>query len=151
MTFFLLNSYFYFLTKFFIKSTYYVQVFLFFFFKVIIFTLKQIQESLIKQFLFLIKYYHRNDLIWVDGFLLDFLQKKSIDLWLRKFVIYNGFIFSERLVFDYVVRVYLDNLLWPLHHVSILESSNVLEMLSSIIFFYFLLFTLLALFVLFIF
>jgi len=80
MTFFLLNSYFYFLTKFFIKSTYYVQVFLFFFFKVIIFTLKQIQESLIKQFLFLIKYYHRNDLIWVDGFLLDFLQKKSIDL-----------------------------------------------------------------------
>ena len=147
----MLNSYFYLLTKFLVKIIFYTQIFSFFFFKIIVFTLSQVQLSLIRQFLFLLKYYHRNELIWVDGFLLDFLQKKSIDIWLRKFVIYTGFIFSERLVFDYVVRVYLDNLLWPLHHISVLESSNVLEMLSSIIFLYFLLFTLLVLFALFIF
>ena len=93
-------------------------------------------------FSFLLRFYHRNELIWVDGFLLDFLQKKSIDLWLRKFVIYTGFLFSERLVFDYVVRIYLDNIIWPLHYIGVSESENVVEMLSTTLYFYFLLFTL---------
>ena len=48
--------------------------------------------------------------MWVDGFLFDFLQKKSIDIFLRKFVINTGYVFSERMVFEGVVRVYLDNL-----------------------------------------
>jgi hypothetical protein len=60
---------------------------------------------------FLPTYYHRNELLWQDGFLFDFLQKKSADVWLRKFVINTGYLFSERLVFDQVIRVYLDNLL----------------------------------------
>jgi len=86
-------------------------LFLITFFKVVTFTLNQFQLLCIKQFIFLQKYFARNELIWVDGFLLDFLQKKSIDIFIRKFVIYTGFIFSERLVFDYVVRIYLDNIL----------------------------------------
>jgi hypothetical protein len=94
---------------------------------------------------FLPTYYHRNELIWVDGFLLDFLQKKSADLWLRKFVIYTGFLFSERLVFEYLVKLYLDNLLWPLHFFGILEAENTIEMLTSVIFLYFSLFTIIAL------
>lgn len=102
-----------------------------------------VQSSILKNALFLPAYYHRNELIWVDGFLLDFLQKKSVDLWLRKFVIYTGFIFSERLVFEFIVRVYLDFLLWPLHYNSILETSNVTEMLAINIFFYFSIFILL--------
>ena len=100
---------------------------------------------LVKNFVFLPKYYSRNENIWVDGFLFDFLQKKSADLWIRKFVIYTGFIFSERLVFDSVVRVYLDNVLWPLHYFGSLEANNVLEMLLINIFFYFLLFAVIIL------
>ena len=111
------------------------------------FVLLQYKLFLLKNFTFLPKYYIRNELIWLDGFLLDFLQKKTADIWIRKFVIYTGFIFSERLVFDFVVRIYLDNLLWPLHRVSVLEVSNVTEMLSSQIFLYFFLFTLLVLFI----
>jgi len=100
----------------------------------------------IYNFVFLPTYYTRNENVWVDGFLFDFLQKKSADLWIRKFVIYTGFIFSERLVFDSVVRIYLDNVLWPLHYFGSLEANNVLEMLLINIFFYFLLFALLILF-----
>jgi len=82
-------------------------------------------------------YYIRNENLWIDGFLFDFLQKKTMDAWIRQWVIYTGFLFSERLVFDAVVRIYLDNIIWPLHDKSIFESSNVSEMLSTVIFLYF--------------
>lgn len=90
-------------------------------------------------------YYRRNELVWLDGFLFDFLQKKSTDIWLRKFVISTGYIFSERMVFDQVVRVYLDNIIWPLHYIGALETDNVSEMLSTLIFLYFFSIALLAL------
>jgi hypothetical protein len=83
------------------------------------------------------KYYARNENLWVDGFLFDFLQKKTLDSWVRQWVIYTGFLFSERLVFDAVVRIYLDNVIWPLHDKSIFEASNVSEMLSTVMFLYF--------------
>lgn len=92
---------------------------------------------------FLQTYYTRSENVWNDGFLFDFLQKKTADAWIRRFVIYTGFLFSERLVFDYVVRIYLDNLIWPLHSISIFETSNVSEMLLNVLFIYLSLFTLL--------
>ena len=102
---------------------------------------KHITNAVIKNTEFLTLYYRRNDLIWVDGFLLDFLQKKSIDIWIRKFVIYSGFLFSERLVFEHVVRVYLINIIWPLHYVGFFEANNTSEVLSILIFFYFFIFS----------
>jgi len=78
--------------------------------KILTVVLLNFQNYIVKSCTFLRRYYIRNELLWVDGFIIDFLQKKSIDLFLRKFVIYTGFIFSERLVFEYVVRFYLDNL-----------------------------------------
>ena len=91
-------------------------------------------DKLLSKSLFISTFYTRNENIWQDGFLLDFLQKKTADAWIRRFVIYTGFLFSERLVFDSVVRIYLDNLIWPGHDKSIFETSNVSEMLTSIIF-----------------
>ena len=91
-------------------------------------------DKLLAKSLFISTFYTRNENIWQDGFLLDFLQKKTADAWVRRFVIYTGFLFSERLVFDSVVRIYLDNLIWPGHDKSIFETSNVSEMLTSIIF-----------------
>ena len=80
------------------------------------------------------KYYSRSENMWNDGFLFDFLQKKSADAWVRRFVIFTGFLFSERVVFEFVVRIYLDNLIWVLHHKSIFEASNTSEMLTTTIF-----------------
>jgi hypothetical protein len=57
-------------------------------------------ESLTDNFYFLKKYYRLNDLIWQDGFLIDFLQKKVADRWVRTFIIYSGYLFSERFLFD---------------------------------------------------
>jgi hypothetical protein len=95
---------------------------------------------------FLPLYYVRSENMWQDGFLFDFLQKKTADAWVRRFVIYTGFLFSERLVFDSVVRLYIDNLVWPSHKLNMFEMSNVSEMLSSVIAtyvtFFFLLFAL---------
>jgi hypothetical protein len=91
-------------------------------------------DKLLAKSLFVTTFYTRNENIWQDGFLFDFLQKKTADAWVRRFVIYTGFLFSERLVFDSVVRIYLDNLIWPGHNKSIFETSNVSEMLTSIIF-----------------
>jgi len=79
-------------------------------------------------------YYIRNEHLWVDGFLFDFLQKKTADIWVRKFVIYTGFIFSERLVFDTIVKLYIDYLLWYTHKLNVFEVSNVFEMLTTIIY-----------------
>jgi len=72
-----------------------------------LFTLNFINKSS-----FLTTYYKRNELLWNDGLIIDFLQKKSADLFIRKFVIFTGFLFSERFVFEIVVKIYLDNLIW---------------------------------------
>jgi len=79
-------------------------------------------------------YYIRNEHLWLDGFLFDFLQKKTADIWVRKFVIYTGFLFSERLVFDTVVKLYMDYFVWYMHKFSIFEVSNVFEMLTTVIY-----------------
>jgi len=80
-------------------------------------------------------YYLRNEHLWLDGFLFDFLQKKTADIWVRKFVIYTGFLFSERLVFDAIVKLYIDYFIWYTHKFSVFEVSNVFEMLTTIIYF----------------
>lgn len=79
-------------------------------------------------------YYLRSELIWQDGFLFDFLQKKTTDIWVRKLVIYTGFLFSERLVFEAVIRLYIDNLIWFSHNKFTFESTNVSDMLNTLIF-----------------
>lgn len=93
-----------------------------------------IWNKFISQSTFITTYYSRNENMWGDGFLFDFLQKKTADAWVRRFVIYTGFLFSERLVFDSIIRIYLDNLIWPGHNYSTFEAHNVSEMLSITIF-----------------
>ena len=106
------------------------------------FILSDISVNLLTQTNFIEKYYIRNEYIWQDGFLFDFLQKKTADLWVRQFVIYTGFIFSERFMFENVVRLYLDYLIWPGHSLSIFETNNVSDMLNTIIYTYISLFLL---------
>ena len=74
--------------------------------------------------------------MWSDGFLFDFLQKKTVDLWVRKFLIYTGFLFSERLVFEYIIRIYTDYLVLPTTKYFYLELPNVSSVLSITLFIY---------------
>ena len=97
-------------------------------------SIKSTWSELVKRTQFIPTYYTRNENMWQDGFLFDFLQKKTADAWTRRFVIYTGFLFSERLVFDSIVRIYLDNLIWPGHKAFLFEAANVSDMLSTVIF-----------------
>jgi hypothetical protein len=114
------------------------QIFKTWFFKLPTLSLKNVTnffwESYIHKFNFVPKFYVRNENMWNDGFLFDFLQKKTADAWVRRFVVYTGFLFSERIVFEFIVRIYLDNFIWNLHSKSLFESSNTSEMLTTTIF-----------------
>lgn len=108
--------------------------------------------NFIESFVFLRNYYILNDLIWQDGFLIDFLQKKVVDKWMRKFLIYSAYLFNERLVFDYVVRFYIDLIVWPTYRINIYEFNNVASTLLITLFLLimlFLVFSLMYLFLLF--
>jgi len=90
--------------------------------------------SFLENFIFLRNYYILNDLIWQDGFLIDFLQKKVVDKFIRRFLIYSGYLFNERLVFDYVVRFYIDLVIWPGYRVNIYDFNNVASTLLITLF-----------------
>ena len=114
-------------------------VFYLFIYTFITYSLKNLLLSLWLKVMFNSKfihtYYLRNEHLWLDGFLFDFLQKKTADIWIRKFVIYTGFLFSERLVFDAVVKLYIDYLIWYMHKFTIFEVNNVFEMLTAVVYF----------------
>lgn len=107
----------------------------------VIFNLKQMFTSIINNFLinffFLLNYYILNELIWQEGFLIDFIQKKITDNWIKKFLIYSSYLFNERLVFDKVVKFYLNLIIWPLHKFFIFEVNNVANILFITISFFF--------------
>lgn len=83
---------------------------------------------------FLKRYFRINDLIWQDGFLIDFLQKKVADKWIRTFVIYSGYLFNERYLFDNVTRFYIDFIIWPGYSSTIYEFNSVSSTLSVTLF-----------------
>lgn len=110
--------------------------------------LRSTWTGFVKKTTILPTYYVRNENIWQDGFLFDFLQKKTADAWVRRFVIYTGFLFSERLVFDSIVRLYVDNLIWVGHNNSVFEVSNVSDVLTTTLYtFLTLFFVLFAIFI----
>ena len=94
---------------------------------------------------FLPRYYQVNDLLWQDGFLIDFLQKKLVDKWTRKFLIYSGYLFNERLVFDWVIRFYIDLVIWSTYRVMIYEFTNVASTLVATLFLFLVLYLVFAL------
>lgn len=113
---------------------------LFYFYNFYFYNLKKIKFAYVSYFLnkthFLLNYYLLNELIWQEGFLIDFLQKKIADNWIKKFLIYSSYLFNERLVFDKIIRFYLDLIIWPMHKMFIFEFNNVANMLFITVFFF---------------
>lgn len=96
----------------------------------------------------LLRYFQLNEFLWQEGLLIDFLQKKIIDNWIRRFLISSAYLFNERFLFDKIVKFYLDLIIWPLHHSSIFEFNNVSNTLFIILFIFVLfLFSLIYLYV----
>lgn len=112
----------------------------FFLYNIVIYNLKKLKIYYINIFLnktyFITNYYLLNELIWQEGLLMDFLQKKIADNWIKKFLIYSAYLFNERLVFDKVIRFYLDLLIWPMHKLFIFEFNNVSNTLFITVFFF---------------
>ena len=77
-------------------------------------------------------YYKLTDFLWYDGFIIDFLQKKFIDKWVRYFVITSANIFNERLLFNFVIKFYIDSILWPQNIFTSFDVQNIASMLTII-------------------
>jgi hypothetical protein len=106
---------------------------------------KEITNNFLIKTYFIVNYYFLNDLIWQEGLLIDFLQKKIIDNWVKKFLIYSSYLFNERLVFDKIVKFYLDLLIWPMHKLFIFEFNNINNTLFITLFVFILTFLIITL------
>jgi len=64
-----------------------------------------------------------------------FCPKKSTDKFIRKFLILSAYLFSERLIFDKLIRVYSDLIVMFSNSKSIYDFNNVANMLMSLLVF----------------
>ena len=92
---------------------------------------RSILTSSVQSTSYLPSYYRLNDLMWQDGLLIDFLQKKVLDKFIRRFLVCSSYLYSERVVFRFVVRFYVDYVVWPSTNFAIFETSSVSLMLKS--------------------
>lgn len=76
-----------------------------------------------------------NDCIWQEGLLIDWLQKRIFDKWVRRFLVHSAYLVSERVLFDLVVRFYIDYVVWPTHRYSIFDFRSIANTLLHILVF----------------
>ena len=82
---------------------------------------------------FLPDYYRMNEKIWLEGLLVDWLQKSIFDKWVKRFLIHSSYLFNERVMFDLVVRFYIDYVIWFSHSFSIWNVKSISSILSFFI------------------
>ena len=92
-------------------------------------TLNTLNQSLT----FLPDYYRMNEKIWLEGLLVDWLQKSIFDKWVKRFLIHSSYLFNERVMFDLVVRFYIDYVIGFSHSFSIWNVKSVSSILSFFI------------------
>ena len=64
---------------------------------------------------------------------MDFLQKKVFDKWLRRFVVHSTNILSEKFMFDKLIKVYGDLVVWPGTQNFIFEFSNIASLFTALL------------------
>lgn len=65
--------------------------------------------------------------------MIDFLQKKVADKWIRRFLVTSSYLFSERVLFKFTTRFYIDSVIWPMTLSSVFEYSSVASTLSALL------------------
>lgn len=85
--------------------------------------IKKHRRDLIDKFLkvtyFLPTYYRTAELMWQEGLFIDFLQKKILDKWLRRHLIFSSNLFSDSLLARRVVDFYWFLINLPTHHTNL--------------------------------
>lgn len=76
-----------------------------------------------------------NNLLWQEGFYVDFIQKKIADKWTKNFLVISAYIFSEKIVFEILVKFFLVNIIRPFHKFSIFDVSSVSFLIFVVLFF----------------
>jgi len=89
-------------------------------------------------------FFQQTELLLQDGLFIDFLQKQSLELWLRQFILATGCIFSERLVFETLIKFFFTHLLWPIKLRLNFETANTSDLLVTTFYFLLTLFLLLV-------
>jgi hypothetical protein len=112
---------------------FYSPVIFFRFYNKLTFTLFNLQKQYLDKFLtnttFLNKYLYLNDVLWQEGFLIDFVQKKTTDKFIRKFLIHSMYLFNERLLFDKIIRVFSVTIQDVTVHVTQFDTNSVANVL----------------------
>jgi len=75
-----------------------------------------------------------SDLLWQEALIIDFLQKKIINNWTQKFLVISSYLFSERVIFESLIKFFLDLFIWPLHRLFIFQVNNVSNLFTAIFF-----------------
>lgn len=79
------------------------------------------------------RYYYLNDLTWQEGFFFDFIQKKFLDNLVRKFFIFTVYLLNERTVFDRIVKILSDVIIFLTITKSIYSYNNIASLLATIL------------------
>lgn len=85
---------------------------------------------------FYFDFFAKNNLLWQEGLYLDFIQKKIVDSWIKKSLISSSYIFSEKIVFDVIVKFFLINIINPFHKFSVYEVNSISSLLFITLFFF---------------
>ena len=84
---------------------------------------KKHRRGLIDRFLkltyFLPTYYRTAELMWQEGLFIDFLQKKILDKWVRRHLIFSSNLFSDSSLARRVVDFYWFLINLPTHHTNL--------------------------------
>jgi hypothetical protein len=112
--------------------------------------LQIIVDTIVNHSEFLKRYQSMTVSIWEEGLLIDFLQKKSIDLWIKKFLVISSYLFNERLLFEHLIRFFSTFVLTYFNALINFEIKNIALVLNLILIFLLVLMFLFVLMLLFI-
>lgn len=96
--------------------------------------INELNINFLQKMYFLFYYYLLNDLLWQEALILDFLQKKIINNWTQKFLIISSYLFNERVIFDVIIKFFLNLFIWPLHQLFIFQINNISNLFTTIFF-----------------
>ena len=81
------------------------------------------------------RYLSQTALIWQEGLMVDFLQKKVVDRWLRTFVSASANLFSDKVIFELIYRFYITLFLDKILRFNVSEHDNISSLLHTFLLF----------------
>ena len=96
-------------------------------------TIRSLIFTILQSITFLPSYYRMNEKVWLEGLLVDWLQKSIFDKWVKRFLVHSCYLVNERVIFDIVVRFYIDYVIWFSNLNNIWNVKSVTSLLTFLI------------------